>query len=203
MRQAATNPGTARSSGTAQSTDGSRAGTGDRAVVRVLADVPLLLHLGQEFLDEEPGVAIAHAVILEAAIEPRLPFAVRRRDNSRRDKHGDLHGHLAFVDQVVEDRRQLPLASFADAVLDNDQTRRLFRVVLSRHVDAVLPRSVGKNSAVVERERAVQLLLRHTVFRLRVLGHRIAFLSGQRCEAQAEQSQGRQQWANHGNLVSV
>jgi hypothetical protein len=126
---------------------------------------------------------------------------------SRRNEHGNLHRYLALVDQVVEDRRQFPLLRLAHSVLHDQQTSRLLFVVLSRHVDAVLPRRPREDLALVKRERAVKLAFRNAVFRLRVFRNRVTFLlsesdagksGGKESEAQCEQ-----QSAQHDDLLCL
>ena len=121
-----------------------------RAQIGVGGEVVGLADLGEDLVEQEPRVAVAHIVVLDAAVEARQRAFARRRHDAGVDEDADGDRHVAFVNQVVEDDRHAPVAAFADVALRRPGTpsrRRLRRVVLLRHVDPVVARRAGIDRA--------------------------------------------------------
>ena len=106
----------------------------------------LLLDLGQQFVEQEPGVVVAEAVVLVAAVEAVERLVGRRLHAAVHDEHADRDRHLLLGDQLVEDGRGVEL----DAVLVDVHAGRLRRVVLLGHVDPVVADRAGEDLALVE-----------------------------------------------------
>ena len=148
------------------------AGPGDAAVVAVARepDRPpvgglLRLDLGQELLEQEPGVVVAQPVVLVAAIEPVHRLAVGALTRPGVTKTPMVTGISFLCDQLVEDLGRLVL----HAVLADEQAGRLGRVILLGHVDPVVAHRAGEDLALVERVLG-DLALRRRAGRLGVVG---------------------------------
>ncbi len=118
----------------------------------------LRLHLGEELVQQEPGVVVAEAVVLVAAVEAIERLVGGRLHAPVHDEHADDDRHLPLVDELVEDGGRVEL----DAVLVDVHAGRLGRVVLLRHVDPVVAHRAGEDLAPVEGVLR-DLPLRHVV----------------------------------------
>ena len=131
----------------------------------------LLLHFGQQLLEQEAGVVVAQAVVFVAAVEAVERLVGGRLDPAVHDEDADGDRHFLLVDQLVEDRRRVVL----NAVLIDVDAGRLGRVVLLRHVDPVVADGAGEDLALVEG----------------VLGHFALGHVGRRIRVVAAEGQGR------------
>ena len=65
-------------------------------------EVKLLGHERQKFLDQEPDIVVAHAVVFEAAVPSADRVLDRGRQFPRPDEHANRHRHLPGGDQGFE-----------------------------------------------------------------------------------------------------
>ena len=123
----------------------------------------------QQFQLHKPSVLIAECVVFEASIAAspaifRLPVSVMAWVNENTDRDGQI----ARMNQVVEDNGSSNLTIFAlvgVSILKNHDTGRLHAIVLSWHIDVVLPRGSFKDLAFPD--VFGDLALRHTYCALR------------------------------------
>ncbi|MFO1092213.1 MAG: hypothetical protein U0992_02725 [Planctomycetaceae bacterium] len=133
--------------GDVERADRSRAGAGDGTVVRVGAELVRFADFGEEFFDEEPGVLVAEAVVLKAAIEAAEGVLIGGRDDAGADKDADLNRDVLLVDEVVEGGGELPVLGAGNPVLDDEDSSRLAGVVLGGDVDPVVADGTGEDVA--------------------------------------------------------
>ena len=170
--------------------DASGRGAADGPEARIGGEVQGLPHLGQQLLEQEPGVAVAERVVLEAAVEAGLLVGGARGDHARVDEDADRDRHLAAMDQVVEDHGDSPPAVLGDepaAVLEHHDRRRRVRPVLRGHVDPVVtlrPREDGARPGVLGDLAARRARLALRVGRERVLGRRLGGHGPEACREQ-------------------
>ena len=133
-----------------ESGDTAAAGTADRTLFRVGREGELFRDLGQNFLDQKAGIAIAEGIVFHATIAGvGALFGGRLRGVvARVDKDGDGHGHLAARDQIVEDGGHAPgglEVEIVFAVLEDHHSRGAVGLVLGGDVDPPVTGHAGKN----------------------------------------------------------
>ena len=135
-------------------TDAAAGNTSDPAVSGIRRNVELVFcdNGWQQLFNDEPGVLIAERVVLKAAVA-RTPRVLRQCVAAMAgiDEQPDRDGHVALVNQVVEDDGNAMLAGFVGvcmAVLEDHQTRWLDSVVLLRNVDRVFANRALKDRAL-------------------------------------------------------
>ena len=146
------------------------------------------LHLGQQLVEEEAGVGVPEAVVLEApVVAVERGRGIVRVHDARRNEYADDHRQLAPGDQVVQDDRRVPL----HAVLVHEDAGRLRGNVLARDVDGDLAPGARENPRVGELE-GDQVALRDAGLRHRVGPRDVAVRLGEGREGRRKQEQGGQ-----------
>ena len=139
--------------GGSEAADAAAGGAADRTVVarrrqhdRAAVRAGLRGDVGEQLVEEKPGVVAAHRVVFAAAVEPVEAGAAGRRHPAGADENADRHRHPAFVDQPVEDGRRVEL----DAVLVDVHAGGRLAVVLRGNVDRILPNGARIDRALLE-----------------------------------------------------
>src|SRR5262249_39682756 len=105
-----------------------RADPANGASARLLDEVVLLAHLGEDLFQEEPRVLVAQGVVLEATVGFRFLSRVLRGKDAGVDENSDRDRDLSLVDEVVEDDGDSEIAVLLDIrlpVLKDHDARRL------------------------------------------------------------------------------
>ena len=87
----------------------------DAAPLRILRDVVVLVQRRHQLVDDHAGVLVVERVVLGRPVgRPIAPFLRRRLrligPAARIDEHGEHHGNLPPIDQVVEHVRRADVA---------------------------------------------------------------------------------------------
>src|SRR5262249_35211333 len=136
--------------GDGERADAAGARAADRVHVGVFGDRVLLLDFGDDFFEEEAGVAVAKAVVFEAAVAAGAgAFGVAFAGVvAGVDEDGDRGRHVATGDEVVEDDGDTPAAfhvGVAAAVLEDHEGSGLVLFVLSGNIDGPVASGVGED----------------------------------------------------------
>ena len=136
--------------GDGEGTDPSRTRAADRPQRRITRERLLLRHLGQDLLEQKPGVAVAERVILERPVRvfPRARRLLLCLVVARIEKHRHRRRHFSRSDEVVEHDGHAPLAvdlQIAVAVLKDHEGRRHIGLGLRRHIDRPVAHRARKN----------------------------------------------------------
>ena len=128
--------------------DGPAARTADRPIVAVVRELDrsavggrLLLDLGQEFVEEEPGVGVAEPVVFVAPVESVQGSRGRRLDLAGPHEDPDEDRDFFALNQAVEDLGGLVL----DAILVDVDAGGLGGIVLLGDVDPVVAGRPGED----------------------------------------------------------
>jgi hypothetical protein len=143
--------------------DGATGSAADDAFFRIVGELVLLAHLGQQFLDEHAHVFVVQHVVFVAPVVRIAHVEIRGiglAEISRCNEHADGDRHLLLADHVLHGLRHAQRAigvGGALAVLEHQQVGGLglFVVVLRGNEDPVAAHRAGDDLAL-ELERAFE-----------------------------------------------
>ena len=153
-------------------TDAARTGTGETTIVRVVAEFPCPPDFRQKLVNQESRVAVAEAIVFEAAVETWLRIFIRSRNAAVSDKDSQLYGNLPGMNHIVQHDWQPPVFRHAKTVLNDHQTRRFLGIVLGWDVDPVFADRANENGTA-KFKWTFDFSLRHAVLYFAFGRHRI------------------------------
>src|SRR5262245_16638655 len=125
--------------GDGERADAAAADAADGSAGGVAPQFVTLFDIGKDLIEQEARVLIRERVVFKTAVRPAVG------PHARRDEYSDRHRHVAFRDQIVEDRRDVVLRVLP--VLKDHHARRALRFVLRGDVDPPVARRAFKDLA--------------------------------------------------------